>query len=179
MKTMKTMLWILPLTLAAGCGKHTTNAADTTAARTASEKNAKAEADRLAREQAAADEANRIAREQVAAEEANRLARERAMAEEEARAREQSAAPVTPPAPPIDESPTAADLALVQSVNAALLNDATLSESAKKIVVTVKDGLATLRGNVVSDDERRNIETAVRAVPGVRECDNQLEVKPG
>lgn len=173
---LKMMLWMLPLTLACGCNRNpsTTDAADNGTTTTA-------EADRLARDRAAAEEADRLARERATAD-ADRQAHERAMAEEEARAREQqSATPVAPPLPPASdaETPSAADLALEQSVSAALMNDATLSEDAKKITATVKDGVVTLKGTVASEDERKSVETAVRAVQNVRDVVvTDLEVRP-
>jgi osmotically-inducible protein OsmY len=59
------------------------------------------------------------------------------------------------------------------------MNDATLSENAKKVTVTAKDGVVTLQGTVASEDEKKSIESSVRAVPNVRDVvTTDLEVRP-
>lgn len=169
----KTMLWILTASLAAGCtGKNTASAAEESSRKAAAE-TAAATADRLAREHASAEEAKRAALEQL---EAGRRARDELAAEDARLARERDNAPVPPP---VEEAPSAADLALAQSLSQALLNDATLPESAKALVVSTQKGMITLRGSVATEEEKHAVEAAVRAVLGTREFDNQIVVKPG
>jgi len=45
------------------------------------------------------------------------------------------------------------------------------------VSVTVQDGVVTLRGTVVSASEKRNIETTVKQMSGVRRVNNQLTVQ--
>lgn len=171
----KTMLWILTASLTLGCsGKPTSAAAETQ--QKAAERSALESKDKLARERASAEEEKRVAHERVASEEASRIARDARAAEDARLARERAPAPVSPP---IAEAPSAADLALAQSVTQALLNDATLPESAKSLTVSTRNGKITVRGSVATEDDKLAVEAAVRAVLGTREFDDQIEVKPG
>ena len=57
-----------------------------------------------------------------------------------------------------------------------IANDA-LSFSAKNVKIITVSGKVTLRGPVASAQESSAIEKSARAVPGVVQVDNQIEVK--
>jgi osmotically-inducible protein OsmY len=85
-------------------------------------------------------------------------------------------------APP--KSPTAStqtetdsDRQLVENIRKALSDNATTAEPSKDIQVSALSGTVTLRGTVDDADAKNSIEQAVRAVPGVRELDDQLKTK--
>jgi len=58
-----------------------------------------------------------------------------------------------------------------------LVDDKSLSTAHYVRIVTV-DGVVTLRGPVVSEEERTTIANKSIQVAGVREVENQLEVGP-
>jgi osmotically-inducible protein OsmY len=80
-------------------------------------------------------------------------------------------------ATPTDQSENQADLAITQKVRQALMDDDTLSFNAQNVKVVTENGKVTLRGPVESDAEKRAIEAKVRAIGGVSNVDNQLEIK--
>lgn len=88
-------------------------------------------------------------------------------------ARDKSGQTVTP----TDQSESEADRSVTQQVRQALMADAALSMNAKNIKIVTQNGKVTLRGVVASAEEKSSIEAEARAVPGVLECDDQLEVK--
>src|ERR1043166_663612 len=49
--------------------------------------------------------------------------------------------------------------------------------SPQTVSVTVQNGTVTLRGTVANDAEKRNIETTVKQMSGVRRVNNQLKVQ--
>jgi len=49
--------------------------------------------------------------------------------------------------------------------------------SPQTVSVTVQNGIVTLRGTVANDTEKRNIETTVKQMSGVRRVNNQLTVQ--
>jgi hyperosmotically inducible periplasmic protein len=78
---------------------------------------------------------------------------------------------------PTDQSETAPDRELTQSVRQALMDDSSLSTNAKNIKVISRDGKVTLRGVVDSEEEKDVVMAKVQTVTGVHDCENQLEVK--
>jgi len=69
------------------------------------------------------------------------------------------------------------DLRITQSIRRMLVDDKSLSTAHYVRIVTV-DGVVTLRGPVVSEEERTTIANKSIQVAGVREVENQLEVGP-
>ena len=88
-------------------------------------------------------------------------------------ARDRSGRTVTPTDQPEDP----ADRSLAQSVRQAVTGDSSYSTDAKNIKIIAQKGRVTLRGVVDNADERDSIASKVKSLPGVVECDNQLEVK--
>lgn len=66
------------------------------------------------------------------------------------------------------------DRLLLQRIQDKIRNDPSLSDNAKHINITVRDGNVTLQGLVDSDDERNRIGDMVRTTNGVRQMDNRL-----
>lgn len=85
--------------------------------------------------------------------------------------RDRSSTAVTP----IDQSNAAPDLELLAKVRQALVDDASLSISAKNVKVMTHDGQVVLRGTVPTIDERMRIESLARACAGTLGVDNQIE----
>jgi hyperosmotically inducible protein len=51
------------------------------------------------------------------------------------------------------------------------------STSFKNVKVSVKDGVATLKGSVASEADKMDCETKAKSVSGITSVDNQLEIK--
>jgi len=92
--------------------------------------------------------------------------------------------PVTPPAKPPAAAPVAtdtsndpADIELVARLRKVLVDDSALSVAAKNVVIVVKAGEVTLRGQVPTEAEKTRVYELATAVAGVG-VENQIEVKP-
>lgn len=69
------------------------------------------------------------------------------------------------------------DKAAAQKIRQLILEDETLSENGKNIKITVSEGVVTLKGAVNNERERNIIAQKVRSINGIRNIDNQLEIK--
>ena len=87
--------------------------------------------------------------------------------------RDRSSAALTP----MDQGGSAADLEITQRIRKDLMNDKSLSFTAKNVKVITVNGRVTLRGPVKSEAERSAIEAAARrAAGGGAQVDSQLEI---
>jgi osmotically-inducible protein OsmY len=77
----------------------------------------------------------------------------------------------------IDQPNNEVDLALVQSVRRALVDDDTLSVAAKNVTAVAQSGTVTLKGEVATQAEKDHVEACVRKVSGVQRVDSQITVK--
>ena len=77
---------------------------------------------------------------------------------------------------PMEQKENDADRGLTQKIRQSLMDDDALSTNAKNIKIITLNGVVTLRGQVNSDNEKRDIEKKAKALAGVRSVDNQLEV---
>jgi osmotically-inducible protein OsmY len=75
------------------------------------------------------------------------------------------------------QTDTDADRELAEQVRKALETDSATALLAPDVQVSAVSGTVALRGNVAKTDEKSAIEKTVRAVPGVRQVDDQLQVK--
>jgi hyperosmotically inducible periplasmic protein len=75
-----------------------------------------------------------------------------------------------------DQSENEADRTITQKARQAIMDDDSLSTNAKNIKIITQNGVVTLRGPVNSDREKNEIARKIRAVSGVKNVDNQLEV---
>jgi hyperosmotically inducible periplasmic protein len=88
--------------------------------------------------------------------------------------RDRSSAALTP----MDQGSSASDRAITQQIRKDLMNDKSLSFTAKNVKVITIDGKVTLRGTVKSEAERTAIEGAARRAAGGdgARVDSQLEI---
>jgi hyperosmotically inducible periplasmic protein len=88
--------------------------------------------------------------------------------------RDRSGAALTP----MDQGSSASDRAITQQIRKDLMNDKSLSFTAKNVKVITIDGKVTLRGTVKSEAERTAIEGAARRAAGGdgARVDSQLEI---
>lgn len=79
---------------------------------------------------------------------------------------------------PMDQGSSASDRAITQQIRKDLMNDKSLSFTAKNVKVITIDGKVTLRGPVKSEAERTAIEAAARRAAGGdgARVDSQLEI---
>ena len=68
------------------------------------------------------------------------------------------------------------DQELTLSIRQAIMDDDTLSPTAKNTSVVTLDGVVTLRGRANSSDEKQAIAAIARSVPGVKRVDDQVGV---
>ena len=69
-----------------------------------------------------------------------------------------------------------ADQELTSSIRQAIMDDDSLSATAKNTSVATLDGVVTLRGRADSPDEKQAIAAIARSVPGVKRVDDQVGV---
>jgi hyperosmotically inducible protein len=72
--------------------------------------------------------------------------------------------------------PSEADLELSSSIQRAIVEDDSLSATARNVTVVSVDAVVTLRGRVDSPDEKQRIALIARTASGVRRVDDQIGV---
>jgi len=77
---------------------------------------------------------------------------------------------------PMDQSNNESDLKVTEEIREALMKDDEFSMDAKNIKVITRNGMVTLRGPVETATELDKISTLVKAMPGIKSIDNQLQV---
>lgn len=78
--------------------------------------------------------------------------------------------------PDRDKPQRAGDVESIREIRQALAADKSLSESARKVVIVVREGRVWLRGSVISAEERAAVERAARQAAGVITVRNELAV---
>ena len=78
---------------------------------------------------------------------------------------------------PADQKNDQADLDLTASIRKSLVADRDLSMNAKNVKIISRDGNVTLRGLVQTDAEKAKIEDEAANIAGVRNVDNELDVR--
>ena len=77
----------------------------------------------------------------------------------------------------LDQSNAPDDLALVGRVRRKLVVDERLSVRAKNVVVIVRGGVATLRGDVAGAAEHDAVVARVASVPGIVTIDDRIAIR--
>ncbi|MDP1925434.1 MAG: BON domain-containing protein [Thiobacillus sp.] len=77
---------------------------------------------------------------------------------------------------PMDQMNNPSDLKITQEIRQALVKGE-FSMDAQNIKVITRNGTVTLRGPVKTAAEREKISALVKAMPGIKSIDNQLQVK--
>lgn len=77
---------------------------------------------------------------------------------------------------PMDQSNAPADLETTKKIRQALVDDGSLSTSAKNVKVVTQGGAVTLRGPVASEKERATVVATAQKIAGANRVTNQLEV---
>jgi len=77
---------------------------------------------------------------------------------------------------PMDQMNNPSDLKITQEIRQALMKGE-FSMDAKNIKVITRNGTVTLRGPVKTAAEVEKISVLVKAMPGIKSIDNQLQVK--
>lgn len=75
-----------------------------------------------------------------------------------------------------NQSESEADRTITQRIRQALIDDDSLSTDAKNVKIITANGVVTLRGPVNNEREKNEIARKAKAVTGVRNVDNQIEV---
>ena len=77
---------------------------------------------------------------------------------------------------PMDQMNNQSDLKITQEIRQALMKGK-FSMDAKNIKIITRNGAVTLRGPVKTAAELEKISVLVKAMPGIKSIDNQLQVK--
>jgi osmotically-inducible protein OsmY len=78
---------------------------------------------------------------------------------------------------PIDQGSSDSDTKITQQIRQSVIDDGSLSFTAKNIKIITQKGKVTLRGPVNNAQERATIETKAIRIAGANRVDNQLEVE--
>ena len=78
---------------------------------------------------------------------------------------------------PGDQSNSPGDLKITQAIRHAVVNDRSLTMTAKNVKIITAGGQVTLRGPVNSVEEKAKIGTLAKFAAGETKVNNQLEVK--
>jgi hyperosmotically inducible periplasmic protein len=76
-----------------------------------------------------------------------------------------------------DQSNSPEDLKVTTDIRRAIMNDSSLSMTAKNIKIITASAQVTLRGPVNTAEEKAKIEQLAKSAAGNANIDNQLEVK--
>jgi osmotically-inducible protein OsmY len=79
---------------------------------------------------------------------------------------------------PMDQGSSAAETTITASIRKEVMAEPSLSFTAKNVKVVTTGSRVTLRGPVMNTAEKTLIAAVAMRTTGVREIDNQLEVKP-
>ncbi|WP_440224475.1 BON domain-containing protein [Dokdonella sp. MW10] len=74
----------------------------------------------------------------------------------------------------LDQQNNQADIDLAAAVRSAIVDDESLSTSAKNVTMVAAGGHVTLRGTVASADDKARVESIVSRVAGVKRVTNQI-----
>jgi osmotically-inducible protein OsmY len=77
---------------------------------------------------------------------------------------------------PTDQAENEADRGVTQRVRQSIVEDDSLSLTARNVKIVTVNGVVTLRGPVENSQEKSTIESKAQLVAGVTRVDNQLEV---
>ncbi len=77
---------------------------------------------------------------------------------------------------PLDQSENETDRTITQKIRQAIVSDNAFSTNAKNIKIITINGVVTLRGPVISSEEKDAIARKVSSIQGIVKVDNQLEV---
>lgn len=78
---------------------------------------------------------------------------------------------------PMDQSNDPADIKLVATIRKMVVDDKSLSATAKNCKIITNGGRVTLRGPVNTAEEKATVETHATMTAGKDKVENQLEVK--
>ena len=78
---------------------------------------------------------------------------------------------------PLDQGTSDTDMTTTQQIRQALVDENTLSMTAKNCKVITRDGKVTLRGPVIDANERTRIEGIAERIAGNGNVTNQLELE--
>ena len=70
------------------------------------------------------------------------------------------------------------DREVARKIRRSIVQDKTLSSYAHNVKVIAQNGMVTLKGPVLSDEEKNAVEAKAAEVAGADKVTNQLEVKP-
>ena len=82
-----------------------------------------------------------------------------------------------PAADVTNQSESEADIQTTAAIRKAVVDDKSLSTNAHNVKITTANGVVTLRGPVKSEQEKSAIEAKAKAVAGVKQVDNLLEIE--
>ncbi|HEY7496474.1 MAG TPA: BON domain-containing protein [Candidatus Tectomicrobia bacterium] len=77
---------------------------------------------------------------------------------------------------PGDQAENAADRTLTRQIRQAIVDDDSLSTTAKNIKIITANGMVTLRGPVKNPQEKSTIEAKAQTIAGADRVDSQLEI---
>lgn len=84
---------------------------------------------------------------------------------------------IPPETPATTTAPAISDIDLTNAVRQAISGDPTISPAARRIEVTVSEGVVRLSGTLASEKEKENLRVAVARVAGIKSIDNRVLVK--
>jgi osmotically-inducible protein OsmY len=78
---------------------------------------------------------------------------------------------------PEDQKENESDIKITANIRKAITDKESLSVNAHNVKIMTRNGVVTLRGPVDSSNESTEIQQIVKQTPGVKQVENQLEIK--
>ena len=78
---------------------------------------------------------------------------------------------------PEDQKETESDIKITADIRQAIIKNKSLSVDAQNVKIITRNGLVTLRGPVETKKESKKLKKIAKHTRGVKQVDNQLEIK--
>jgi hyperosmotically inducible periplasmic protein len=77
-----------------------------------------------------------------------------------------------------DKGTTDKDRTLNNQIRTALEADTSLSDASEKVTLSSDDGVVTLNGTVATEKDKKDLESRVKNMAGVKKVENNLQIGP-
>jgi hyperosmotically inducible protein len=78
----------------------------------------------------------------------------------------------------MDKGTTETDRTLNNQIRTALKADTLLSDASQKVSLSSDNGVVTLNGTVATEKDKKDLESRVKSMAGVKEVENNLQIGP-
>jgi osmotically-inducible protein OsmY len=78
----------------------------------------------------------------------------------------------------MDKGLTETDRTLNNQIRTALKADTSLSDASQNVSLSSDDGVVTLNGTVATEKDKKDLESRIKSMAGVKKVENNLQIGP-